>query len=290
MSEARTETTAPPAAATAAAAAAGANGAAAPWYDTLQPDERGFIVNKGWDKLEPAAATQASIRAYREVEKLRGIPADEIARIPKDPNDESGWTALHQRLGMPATKDGYDFAALKFSDGTELDPAFVDTMRQAAFSARLGATAAQAMVGQFMRFLEETEKQEATNTAFNATAEIEKLKSNWGPHFETNSFVARRAAEVLGIPAEAIAALEKVGDYATVMETMRKLGVAMGEARYITGEAPGQTGPMSADQAAARKTELMADQGFRLRVANGDAAAIRELNQIDEILVRARMR
>src|SRR5881394_756652 len=64
-----------------------------------------------------------------DAEKLVGVPADQVLRVPKDAADEKGWNAVWSRLGKPTDAKGYDFSDIKFADGTAPDATFVETMR-----------------------------------------------------------------------------------------------------------------------------------------------------------------
>lgn len=270
------------------------NPAAEPWYKGIEGADLGVIQTRNWDKLAPAEAARAAFTELQklasEITRVQNIPASEIVRFPKDANDP-GWADVHKRLGWPEDKAAYDFANVKFSDGSAVADDFAATMRDAFHAARLTPAQAEAATTAFVKFLDDAEKAAATQAGFTKAAEDEKLKVNWGANYETNMFVAKRAASVLGISDEAFNAVaSNLGmDGATAMETLRKLGVAMGEARFITGENPANRGIMSADQAAARMEEIKADGAWQRRYLAGGADEKRELEQLQTLIVRARM-
>lgn len=258
------------------------------WYAGFDEETRGHVMNKGWDKLEPAAAVAEIYKAYRGAEKVLGMPADEVARISKDPNHAS-WGELYKRLGKPDTAEGYDLSPLATAD-KPLDEKFVGAVREAALKANLPTGAALQMADAFLKYQAGQAQEAASAASFNATAEAERLKANWGANFETNKFIAGRAAEHLGVAPEAVAALEKIAGYAQTMETFRKLGVAMGEARFIqNGDTQRNGGVMSMDEAIAKKAELYRDQDFVARWGRGDAEARRMMNDLDMQIVRGKM-
>jgi hypothetical protein len=259
----------------------------APWFEAFEPEVKGYLQNRGLDKLDPAQAVLKTIEAHRAAEKRLGAPADELVRFPKDPND-AAWQDVFKRLGKPDAPTGYDFSPLSPAD-KPLDAELVSSLQAAAHKANMAPGQVLELTQAFLKHQETTTTKAATEASFKAAAEAEALKVNWGANFDTNLFVARRAAEVLGLTPEAITALEKSTSYASTMETMRKLGVAMGEARVIQGQGPQQTGAMSADQASARLADLKNDSAWVEAWANGGAEQKREFEQLVRIVTQAKM-
>lgn len=259
------------------------------WVDPLEPEIKGHLQTRGWDKLDPGKAVTEAVKFAQAAEKAQGIPVAEIARIPADPNDAAGWAALHTRLGVPDNKAAYALADLKFADGEALDEAFTERMRGIAHDAKLRPDQATKVVSEFMKFLDETDTTDQAAQKRVAEQELEKLKVNWGPNFDLNNQVVDRAAKRLNIAPEQLKTLAQVTGAAATFEMLLSLGVAMGEARYISGSNPqGAGGVMSAEQAVARKAELARDTSFLDRYSKGETAAIDEMNNLDYIIVRAR--
>src|SRR5258708_32263958 len=99
----------------AAAAAVIAANQQKPWYDGVDSDTVGYIQNRGLDKVDAKNAFLAAVKAHKEAEKLIGVPADQVLRLPKDANDTSGWNTVKDRLGRPKDASGEDFTAVKES-------------------------------------------------------------------------------------------------------------------------------------------------------------------------------
>ncbi len=258
------------------------------WFDAFDAETKGHLQNKGWDKLDAAAAVAEAVKAHRAAEKRLGAPADELVRLPKDPND-AAWGEAYKRLGKPEAPEGYDLSPLSPAD-KPLAPELVSALQAAAHKSNMTPGQALSYTDAILKHQAEVATKASTEASFNQAAEVAKLDANWGSNKETNLFVARRAAEVLGISPEAVTALEKVAGYATTMETMRKLGVAMGESRVIQGQQPGNTSgaAMSADQATARIADLKNDSAWLKSWANGGVEQKRELEQLTGIIVRSR--
>ena len=164
------------AAASAAAAEAAKNAwlpaAGATGYD---PDIVGHAQNKGWDKMPAPQAAFEAAKAHRASERLIGVPAERIVTLPKEATDEAGWQNVWTKLGAPKEAKEYDFTTVKFTDGKDLDAAFVDTIRAAAFKNHLPAAAAQDFARSIVKLVEDGDKADAAVTQEQTRAEQEKL-------------------------------------------------------------------------------------------------------------------
>jgi hypothetical protein len=207
-----------------------------PWFETFDPDIKGHLQNKGWDKLDPVAAAAAAAKAHHAAERHIG----------------------NKTPSRPDTPDGYDFSKLK------LDPGLEAQLREVAHKANMSPQQALELTQTFTGFIDAKAEKSTAEMQSMIAADAARLKQNWGANFENNMLAARRAADRLGVTPEAVAALEKTGGYSSVMEMMRQLDVAMGEARVITGSGgpQWQSGLMPADQAAARINELKKRPGL----------------------------
>lgn len=259
----------------------------APWHEgVIEPDVLGHAQNKGWDLTDAAKFGLAAARAHMGAEKLIGAPADQMIRLPKDINDKAGADAMWKRLGKPSEAKDYDFTALKHADGKALSADLDTAIRTAAFEANLPKDAAAAMAAGVVKHLDAAKASERGAAEAKLGEERQALKDNWKANFDANKFIASQAAKKLGVPAEAIAALEKLEGvgYAKVMEMFHSLGRMMGEANFIAGDKSG-AGVMSVDQARARKSELMADKAWGAKYLAGDAAAKREMEGLNRVIM-----
>ncbi len=258
----------------------------AQWFDAFEAEIKGHMQNRGLDKLDPAAAALEAMKAHRAAEKRLGAPADELVRFPKEPGD-AAWSEVFKRLGKPDAPEGYDLSTLAKPE-RPLAPELVSAIQAAAHKANMTPAQAVALTQTILEHQDGSAATAATEQNFQAAAEAAKLRQNWGADFETNLFVAQRAAAVLGISPEAVAALEKVAGYSTTMDTMRKLGVAMGEARVIQGQGSTKDGIVSADQAQEWLNSRKTDSAWLNRWANGGTEEIRDMERMTRRVIEAR--
>lgn len=262
------------------------------WFDGLDDEHKGHVQTKQWDRLEPAAAAIEAVKAHRAAEKHFGAPASEMLRIPKL-DDAEGQKAFWQKLGAQPEKANYKFEELKFSDGKPLDQKLVDAYKDAAFDLQLPMDKAAGFVSRIMQQMESADKATLAEKTAIGQAERAKLAENWGTQAENNKFIAGRAMAALGIPSDAVNALENLPGvgYAFVMEMFRDLGVKLGEARFVSGGG-NDNKIMSREQAVARKAELMADHSWGTRwINNGPNSPERkEMWDIDTIINRPAQR
>lgn len=260
------------------------------WFDSFEPEVKGHIQNRGWDKLDPAAAAQAAVKSYREAEAKLGIPQDRVLKFPKDVDDVESWKALYTRLGVPDDKADYKLGELKFGAGETLNESFVNLMQDTASSAKLTPQQATAVTTAFMKFLDESDAAEETSVRNAAIQEGERLKASWGQNFDINNLIVNRVAGQMGIESEVLKTFSGVVGGEKVMEALLKIGKASGEARFITdGGNPNQI--LSADQAHARRAELMreisADPTKARNYSTGVGPERKEMNDLLQIIVRA---
>jgi len=270
-------------AASGAAAGGAAAGTATPWHGgKIDADTLGFWQNKGIDAADPIAVATTLTKQYREAEKFVGVPANQLLRLPKDATDESGWNSVYQRLGKPAEAKDYDFSAVKFSDGTAVDNAFADTIRQAAFANHLTKDAATSLANAVVKFMEGADASEAAANAAKLATEKAELAKSWGPNADLNKLTAMQGAKRLGIDPETVALLESQVGYSKVMEMFRKIGAGTSEDTFHDGG--GNTNVVTRESAQARLNELTNDQAWGKRLLAGDAAARREFDHLSALI------
>ena len=263
--------------------AAAAAAAASP-YATLDADTRGYLQNKGLDKKTPIEALVEVSKFHREAEKFVGAPANELLRLPKDPNAPE-WQGVYQRLGKPKEATEYDFASVKRQGDKPIDPALTETLRQAAFDGNLSKDAAARLAASVVKHLDHVDASAAAEKAANVAVEKKALADNWGPNAAANMVVAQGAVKALGVTPEAVIALESVAGYAKVMEMFRLIGSKIGEDKFVGGGGGGGGNVMTKEAAQAEKTSLMADKAWVTRYLNGGRDEKKQMDSLDRIIL-----
>lgn len=266
-----------------------------PWFDTFSDDDKAHITNRGWHTLSAADAAAQSYKAFRESERMRGVPAERLLTLPDKP-DAPEWANVWQRLGAPEHADGYNFGDVKHADGSDLDANFTAFARDMAHKLHLPAATAAELVKGFIGYADtaaSTQAKESAGAAQRlAETELANLKGNWGDNFHSFKEQADRAAVALGVDPDVYRSMQNGKGGAAYMDQMRKIGARiMSEASFVsngTGGAGNQLQPMTVQEAESKKAALLADRNWRAKWSSGDTVAAQELDQVERIIVGAR--
>lgn len=252
----------------------GAIPAAAPFYAGFQDTElRGYIETKGFKEAQDLALS------YKNLEKLVGVPADQVLRMPKE-GDTEGWNKLHERLGRPAKPEDYELAVPE-GDSGEYAKFIATAMHELGITKKQ----AQALAAKQNEFLGTQTAKEAEAYQATIKAQDTTLRSKWGQAYDKNLQVAKGAFAELGITTEAVNALEKAMGFAGVMEFFHGLGAKIGEDKFVSAAgATGFNGVMSPAAAKARIQAIAKDPVLSVKYANGDAALKAEMDNLHRML------
>ncbi len=243
------------------------------------PELIGHITNKGWHEKPVAEAAYEAAKAHRDAEKLIGVPANQLVRLPTDAADEAGWSNVWARLGAPKDAKDYDFTPVKNAKGDPIDAKLADVVRAAAAKYHLPKDAAAGLAQEFIKFNDTNSAAATVEEQAKLADEYKALDTNWGANKDANMFVAKKAAQALGVSPETVQALEKQIGYAKVMEMFRAIGSKIGEDKFVTSDRPAG-GVMTREQAQAKLSELKHDTAWANRFLAGDVAAKREMEAL----------
>jgi hypothetical protein len=269
--------------------------ASAPWHANIDQSIKDFWVAKKYDLSDPARLADVVSRSYQGAERLLGVPADELLRLPKANADSTEVTTFWNRVGVPKEAKDYDFSQIKTAAGEAPDQALVDALRTSLHANRVPKDNAPAVLRDVVKYLDGKQSEVSAN----ATAEVQKqeqwLKTNWGARHAYNLQVAKdaldRFGQASGLTAQqtnqAIDALSKVGGIgaAYAMEMLRQIGSRMGEQEFVAGGLRPLTDnqPMSQEQAKAEIRALMNDNDFRARLLAGNVEAKRKWDNLHSL-------
>lgn len=253
----------------------------APAYDWgtagLDTESLGFVQTKGYKT--PADL----VGAYRGAEKLLGVPADQVIKLPQGEFNQQVFNeTVANRLGRPTNAADYKLPVPPGgnpAEGAEAAQWFHD----------LGLTTrqAQALAEKYNGKMQQTQQQLAQTNAAEDTRQVAALKGEWGQNFDKNTAIVDRAAEAFGMKAEQIAGLKKAMGAKAAMEFLHNIGTRLPtDDSWVngTGQRTGFTGGMSVDQARARKTELQTNKGWVTKFNSGDTDARAEMSRLNQIL------
>jgi hypothetical protein len=261
---------------------------AAKWYEgKVAPEHIGLWQNKypNVSLDDPAAIADAITKSYAEAQKHFGAPPDELVRFPKNPADPA-YDAIRTRLGVPATPADYDMTTFKRPDGTPLDAAFEQAMREAAHASGVAKDRIANFMTPVLKFLDGQETNAKATREATVLEQKAALAKSWGANDALNKFTAQQGAAKLGFTLEEIAAMEGSAGYAKVMEAMRRVGASELEDSSPSGDImSGSAGKIvTMEQALARKAELKGDKGWVDRFLAGGANEKREMLALDTMI------
>lgn len=249
------------------AAAAVSPGASDPatWKAAMNEDLRGYIDGKGFKGPEILA------EAYRNFEKLQGVPQDKIIKLANEIYDKDGkltpdGRGVWERLGTPKEAKDYKLEVPPGGDA-KVSEHFANVFHEAGVPKAM----AEQVVKSFNAFSAQQEAAHKQQLAAKYTQEKAALEQEWGMAFEQNTNIAKSAVGALGISAQQIDAIQSALGLTETMKMFNKLGKSVGESPFITGRPAG--GAMEPGAAREQIRTLMQDSGFRAKVIAGDTEA-----------------
>lgn len=282
---------APGAAAPAAAPAPGATApAAGDWMAGYSPEARAAIEAKGYKSAADVA------QGWFAANKLVGVDPAQVLKLPPKDADEvatkAAMDAIYGKLGRPETPDGYSLPK-----ELEADPVAAG-FREAAHGAGLSTTQAERLLEWYTGAAgkagetSEAAAAEAQDKRF-AALQKEVGAEKWPGFLED----ARRAARVLlpetyTDPAtnETLTREQLGGRLESALGRDLAVKIMAAAAQFTTREdktelgQPAAAGMLSLEAARARKAALRNDKAWVGRWASGDAAARKEMAQLDAVI------
>lgn len=236
---------APAAAATPPVAPTAEGAAPANWFDGFANSElKGYIETKGFDGPEALA------NSYQNLEKLRGVPAEQLLQLPSDLSDANAMAPVYERLGRPETAEGYTNAlGDSFDDGV-----FKNVAAQAH---QLGLGDAQ------FQGLQKIMAEQSAAVLEAQEVETAEAFDKWKSENEQGFQNAAKVMSDVGMTEENLELLLS-GDKTALYGFLAQIGARSGEPNVIQGESPrGEGFGMTPTAAKQKISELMADETFQ---------------------------
>lgn len=240
------------------------------WLSGADTDTVGYVQNKGWKNSSDV------VQSYRNLEKLRGVPADRLLTLPTDLSDSTAMGQIYDRLGRPQDAKGYTFGEVDKDVGAWAGNNFHE----------LGLTKQQgeALMSRWDAWNSEMRQQHEQKILDSIEQDSKALKKEWGAAYDQNRAVANKAAEKLGLQSNELDAMIQAIGNKRLSEIMHKIGSGMGEDGFV-GTEPGTntSGAMTPAQATSKINQLKSDQEFTRRLLAGDVASRREWDRLHEM-------
>lgn len=203
-------------------------------------DVKAWVGKKGWSGPEDA------LRSHMELEKFRGVPADQLIKLAPVDDKESwhGEKGVYARLGRPPSPDKYELGEVKLGNQD-----VTDKVRQVAFETGMSQAQAERFTKELTGWQGEAEKQRELEFVQRQQQEMEKLKVEWEANggARANYLKATAGADMLEFDIQSeegerkMKTLEReLGTY-TVMNMLRAVGEL--KADHKAGDPAGEFDP-----------------------------------------------
>ena len=224
---------------------------------------KNFATVKQWkDPME-------AVRSNMNMEKLIGLPQDQLLRLPKADADAAEWGKVFDRLGRPKTAEEYKLPTIEGDDGS-----YAKEVQNWMHEAGLTPKQAQSLAAAQNKYVKSMQTGQQESSRVQVQAELDTLKKEQGAAFDKFIQVAQGAAREFGISKDTIDSLEKAMGFAGVMRFMNALGAKIGDPKFVSGDGnSGFNGTMAPAQAQAQLSALKGDPGFVTKYLNGDVEA-----------------
>lgn len=241
------------------------------WTSGLSEEQRGYVELKGFK--DPANV----VDAYKNFEKLKGIPQERLLSLPEKA-DAPEWNAVYERLGKPAKKEDY-----KLPGSTGKDNDFSEWARNVFHEANLTGKQAEAVATKWDEFA--SAQQEKAQQAFvqKMQGEVDALKKEWGQAYGQQIETAKQAAKAFNIDGETVGQLESVLGHTKLMKFLSEIGSKIGEDNFVSGGKPSGFGVMTPGAAKAKIEMLQSDKAWGAKYIAGDKDARQEFAHLHKM-------
>lgn len=242
------------------------------WKASFKPDMQNFVTERGFTGPEQV------VEQYRNLEKLRGVPPDQLLTLPKSLDDATAMAPIYDRLGRPKDSKGYTLEVPK--DG---DPKQAEWAGDLFHKNGLTKTQGEAIVKGW------NERQAAAVAANLENVKIAKaqtelaLRKEWGAAYDQNTALVDKGAKTLGLTPEQVESLGGIQGRDVFMKKLADIGRSLGEAPFITGnKTTGGENVLAPEQAQAKINELMKTSDFTQKLYAGDPIARKTWDTLHE--------
>lgn len=252
---------------------------AATWHSSFDDETKGWLGNRGLDKLDGEKALPELVKTARNAEKLLGVPADQIIRMPKD-GDPAAFRTAMMKLGLPEKADMYELPVPEGDSGE-----FAKTAAAWFHEAGAPKGVAQKIAAKWNEFIAGQAKANTEAQTIKIAENEAALKREWGPAYEARLTAAGQIATKLGLPDDATAVLREKLGAAGLAKFVFALGEKLGEANFVSGDGMQFGGTMTPAQAQAKIAQLRGDKDWTARYLKGNTPELEEMRKLQALAV-----
>jgi hypothetical protein len=256
----------------------GDGGSAAQWAAGLDQDSRSWLDGKKLAGLEAEKVLPELVKGWRGAETKLGVPAEQLARLPKDENDADGWKAYLGKLGVPETPEGYELPKV---EGAESE--FPQQAAKWFHEMGVPTKIAKGITEKLLTYANSTAQ--AHEEKFNQQSEedVKALKTEWKSDFDKNVELARRVRMTMGLTDQETQMIERTLGLKRAAMVFSSMGKALGEHRFHGGTEAQTRFAMSPESARSRIIDLQRDAKWMESYLGGDADKKAEWTRLHQI-------
>jgi len=251
------------------------------WHDgmNLSSDTVQLFEAKGWHKHENPFEQAAT--GYRNLERLRGVPGEQLLRIP-EPGNEEQMAEWRTRLGVPEAAEGYEIPDVTVN-GEAVDKGVIQGIAHEISATPDQAERLAEVVGKLLG-------DSISETQANAQANVAAQAADWttaqGDKYEENMSFADKGFDILGWDDDFVNAVKMASPdgLAKAMNAAVLVGRVSSEPRRgDDGERGDDSWKYGLTKEAAKRA--LADDGPDLmkRARSGDKSASRRLDELNRV-------
>lgn len=242
------------------------------WVDSLSDDHRAYVETKGFK--EPSAV----LDSYRNLEKLRGVPEDQLLKLPSDMKAEGALDSVYDRLGRPESAEAYTRTLDDSFNGDAYKAIAAEAYKRGMNDDQFAGM--QTAVQNISVEMEQAREAQAAE-AFDA----------WKSSNEQDFQNAAKVMSNVGVTEDQLAGI-LAGDKVEMYGFLAKVASRSSEGDVVMGDPAPKGFEMTAAQAQAKKEELLADESFMGRYMNSSqkirASAVEEMEKLSKIIAGSR--
>jgi len=178
---------------------------------------------------------KAHIETSAKAKELEGKLGESVTKLKDNATDEEK-TAYFKAIGRPDKAEDYTFEKLTPPEGVEIDPNMEGWFRSIAHQAGLNKTQAamihKAYSDAYFTAIESAEGQK--NKSFEK--DVEDLKKEWGPKFDENAALVKKATDRF-MTAEEKKIMDESGrgDDPVLVRMFHRIGQSMADDKFVIG-------------------------------------------------------